>query len=71
MEKKEQNKITEIDDLKAIKKLYGEEFMKLCKKLFPTILEQKGKLIKIFLVFALQYPLLASCLVQNTQLKSL
>ena len=47
MADKEQNKKTEIDDLKAIKKLYGEEFMKLCRKLFPTILEQKGKLIKI------------------------
>ena len=47
MEKKEQNKITETDDLKEIKKLYGEEFMRLCRKLFPTILEQKGKLIKI------------------------
>ena len=30
------------DELKRIKKLYGENFMKLCRSLFPTLLEQEG-----------------------------
>ena len=36
-----------MDDLKLIKKKYGEEMMHLCRKLFPTILEEEGKLISI------------------------
>ena len=32
------------DDLKIIKKLYGEKMMHLCRTLFPTILETKGLL---------------------------
>ena len=33
-----------IDDLKVIKKLYGEKMSHLCRELFPTILEEPGKL---------------------------
>ncbi len=33
-----------IDDLKIIKKLYGEKTAHLCRELFPTILETPGKL---------------------------
>ena len=36
-----------MDDLKLIKKYYGENFMHLCKKLFPTILEENGTLYNI------------------------
>ena len=35
------------DELKQIKKLYGEDMMHLCRSLFPTILEKKGKLLSI------------------------
>ena len=37
----------ENQELKQIKKIYGEEMMHLCKKLFPTILEEEGKLFSI------------------------
>lgn len=36
-------------DLKIIKKKFGEDMMKLCRQLFPTILEQKGALSQIML----------------------
>ena len=36
-----------MNDLILIKKYYGEEMMHLCKKLFPTILEEEGKLFSI------------------------
>ena len=35
------------EDLKKIKKKYGENMMHLCRELFPTILEQEGLLYKI------------------------
>ncbi len=35
------------DELKEIKKIYGEEMAHLCRELFPTILEQPGKLLSI------------------------
>ena len=35
------------NELKYIKKLYGENFMHLCRSLFPTILETEGLLTKI------------------------
>ena len=35
------------NDLKIIKKLYGEKMMHLCKELFPTILERSGVLCDI------------------------
>ena len=38
-----------MDDLKVIKKKYGEKMMHLCKKMFPTILENEGLLSKIML----------------------
>lgn len=34
-------------ELKKIKKVYGEKFMKLCRELFPDILEEEGKLFDI------------------------
>ena len=39
--------MAESNELKKIKKLYGEKFMQLCRELFPTILEQEGTLLKI------------------------
>ena len=36
-------------DLEIIKKKYGENMMKLCRELFPSILEEKGVLSKIIL----------------------
>lgn len=35
------------DELKKIKKIYGEETMHLCRSLFPSILEHKGLLLSI------------------------
>lgn len=35
------------NDLKKIKKKYGENMAKLCRELFPTILEQEGLLLNI------------------------
>ena len=34
-------------DLKIIKKKYGENFSKLCRELFPSILENEGELVSI------------------------
>ena len=36
-----------MDDLKLIKKYYGENMMHLCRTLFPTILETKGLLFSL------------------------
>lgn len=38
-----------IDDLKIIKKKYGEKMMQLCQSLFPVILNKNGELSNIFL----------------------
>ena len=38
-----------MDDLKTIKKLYGEKMMHICRELFPVILETPGKLSDILL----------------------
>ena len=35
------------EELKRIKKIYGEQMMHLCRDLFPTILEEEGVLLKI------------------------
>ena len=35
------------DELKQIKKIYGEDMMHLCRELFPDILENEGKLLRI------------------------
>ena len=32
-------------ELKQIKKIYGEDMMHLCRRLFPTVLEEEGKLL--------------------------
>ena len=39
--------MSESRELEKIKKIYGEDFMKLCRDLFPTILEQEGRLYEI------------------------
>ena len=39
--------MAEANELKKIKKKYGENFMKLCRELFPTILEKEGRLYEI------------------------
>ena len=39
----------ESKELKRIKKMYGENFMKLCRELFPTILEREGLLTEILM----------------------
>ena len=39
--------MAKLKELDNIKKMYGEEFMHLCRELFPTILEHKGILTKI------------------------
>lgn len=39
--------MADTNELKKIKKMYGENFMKLCRELFPIILEQDGKLYEI------------------------
>ena len=36
-----------MDDLKLIKKHYGEKMMHFCRETFPTMLEQEGKLFEI------------------------
>ncbi len=36
-------------ELKKIKKLYGENFAKLCRSLFPTILQEENKLLSLLL----------------------
>ena len=36
-----------MNDLKFIKKKYGEVMMHLCRKIFPTILETEGLLPKL------------------------
>lgn len=35
------------NELKQIKKRYGENFSHLCRQLFPTILENEGMLLEI------------------------
>ena len=39
--------MTAEEELKKIKKIYGEKFMKLCRIFFPTILEKEGQLLQI------------------------
>ena len=39
--------MADLKELKRIKKKYGEDFMRLCRDLFPTILEQEGRLEEI------------------------
>lgn len=39
--------MTTQEELKKIKHIYGEEFMQLCRELFPTILDDKGMLLTL------------------------
>ncbi len=39
--------MSDTKELKKIKKLYGENFMHLCRSMFPVILEQEGALLEI------------------------
>lgn len=39
--------MAESKELKKIKKMYGEDLMKLCRDFFPTILEKEGLLTEI------------------------
>ena len=39
--------MVESNELKKIKKIYGENFMKLCRELFPTLLEIEGRLLEV------------------------
>lgn len=56
-------------ELKRIKKIYGEDFAKLCRSLFPAILEDEGKLLDILTKnFA---PTRALCDAINTEEKKL
>ena len=35
------------NELKQIKKIYGEDMMHLCRSIFPNVLEKEGKLLEI------------------------
>lgn len=48
-DKMENNMNEVVDDLKQIKKYYGENMMHLCRTLFPTILETPGLLLSLML----------------------
>ena len=39
--------MSQSDELKKIKRIYGEKFSRLCRELFPQILDQEGALLKI------------------------
>ena len=39
--------MAELEELKKIKKIYGENFMKMCRTLFPTLLEEEGLLYSV------------------------
>lgn len=39
--------MTQEEELKKIKKVYGEKFMKMCRSHFPIILEEEGRLLEI------------------------
>lgn len=39
--------MADTSELKKIKKIYGEDFSRLCRDMFPVILEQEGKLLSI------------------------
>lgn len=55
-----------MEELKKIKKMYGEDFMKLCRQLFPTLLETEGKLYEILtLYFSNNSRLLCNDIIEN------
>ena len=53
------------DELKKIKKLYGEEMMHLCRTLFPTILESEGVLLNILTTVIYPTKHLAQDIIEN------
>ncbi len=53
------------DELKKIKKIYGEEMMHLCRSLFPTLLENEGKLLEILEKVIAPTHSLASDIIKN------
>ena len=53
------------DELKKIKKKYGEELMHLCRKLFPTILETPNLLYSILEEHFAFSKMLASDIIEN------
>ena len=54
-----------VDDLKIIKKYYGEKMSHLCRELFPTILEEPGKLSTLLLEKFEPSKLLYEDIIQN------
>ncbi len=55
-------------DLKVIKKKYGEDMAKLCRELFPTLLETEGLLSKLLLDnFEVNHDLCQDILTQNLE----
>ena len=56
-----------MDDLEEIKKLYGEKMSHLCRELFPTILEQPGKLTELLRANFNEYKGLYNDIVQSNQ----
>ena len=54
-----------VDDLKIIKKYYGEKMSHLCRELFPTILEEPGKLSTLLLEKFEPSKLLYDDIIQN------
>lgn len=52
-------------DLKYIKKHYGEKMAKLCRELFPTILEEEGALSKIIATHFDNAPTLCDDIIEN------
>ncbi len=64
--------MSDVKDLKRIKKIYGEKFMQLCRDLFPTILEQEGMLLKILEQnFSHNCNSLYECLTENKLIEKL
>ena len=57
-------------ELKKIKKLYGEEFVKLCRRLFPDILEEEGKLLSVLTECYAPTRLLYSEIVENDDIQN-
>ena len=57
------------DELKKIKKKYGEELMHLCRKLFPTILETPNLLYSILEEHFAFSKMLASDIIENNLIR--
>lgn len=57
----------QVDDLKLIKKCYGEKMSHLCRSLFPTILETPGLLFKIINTYFIPYRYLSEDLEKSSK----